>query len=121
MQLLLPTLLIIVLAGVFVFFVIPRVSPTFIFILAIIYLFIMIQAHYNMFGDEYKLNTWRDQLKVLATPILISIMVLGLLFATSQFIFNVDIKALIKSYEKIISPKYTNIPASKLQEIQKQL
>jgi len=121
MQLLLPTLLIIVLAGVFVFFVIPRVSPTIIFILAIIFLFIMVQAHYSMFGDEYRLNTWRDQLKVLATPILISIMVLGLLFATSQFIFKIDIKAMIESYGKMINPKYTNIPASKLEEIEKQL
>ena len=121
MQLLLPTLLTIILAGIFVFFVIPRVSPTFIFILAIIYLFIMVQAHYNMFVDEYRLNTWRDQLKVLAKPILISIMVLGLLFATSQFFLKTDIKAIIESYGKMVNPKYTNIPASKLEEIQKQL
>jgi phosphatidylglycerophosphate synthase len=121
MQLILPSLVIIILAGVFVFFVIPRVSPTIIFILAIIFLFIMVQAHYYMFGDEYRLNTWRDQLKVLATPILISIMVLGLLFATSQFIFKIDIKSVIEKYVKILKPKYTNIPSSKLAELEKQL
>ena len=121
MQLFLPSLVTIILAGVFVFFVIPRVSPTIVFILAIIYLYIMIQAHYSMFGDEYRLNTWRDQLKILATPILISIMVLGLLFATSQFVFKIDLKSMIESSIKVLSPKYTNIPASKLEEIQKQL
>jgi hypothetical protein len=121
MQLFIPSLVTIILAGVFVFFLIPRVSPTFIFILAIIFLFIMVQAHYSMFGYEYRLNTWRDQLKVLATPILISIIVLGILFATSQFVLKIDVKSMIESFSKIFKPKYTSIPASKLEEIQKQL
>lgn len=81
----------------------------------------MVQAHYSMFGYEYRLNTWRDQLKILASPILISIMILGLLFATSQFIFKIDIKSMLESYGKTLSPKYTSVPASKLEELQKQL
>jgi hypothetical protein len=74
-----------------------------------------------MFKDEYKSNTWRDQLKILATPILISIMVIGLLLALSQFILKIDIKSTISSFVKRINPNYTNIPVSKLKNLQKQL
>lgn len=104
MQLFLPGLVTIIVAGVFIFFVIPRVSPTIIFIISMIFLFIMIQSHYSMFASEYKLTSWRDQLKVFATPILISIIVLGLLVASSQ-LFKFDIKSLLDSYSKISNPQ----------------
>ena len=121
MQLFLPGLVTIILAGFFVFFIIPRVSPTSIFIISLIFLFIMIQSHYSMFKDEYKSNSWRDQLKVLSTPILISVIILGILFAVSQFIFKIDIKSTLDSLKKIVKPNYTNIPASKLRDLEKQL
>jgi len=104
MQLFLPGLVTIIVAGVFIFFVIPRVSPTVIFIISIIFLFIMIQSHYSMFANEYKLISWREQLSVFATPILISIIVIGLLIAVSQ-LFKFDIKSLLDSYSKISSSK----------------
>ena len=109
MQLFLPGLVTIILAGFFVFFIIPRVSPILIFIISLIFLFIMIQSHYSMFANEYKLISWRDQLRTFATPILISILVVGLLFAASQ-LFNFDIKSLLDSYSKISKPnKVSNI------------
>ena len=104
MQLFLPGLVTIIVAGVFIFFVIPRVSPILIFIISLIFLFIMIQSHYSMFANEYKLTSWRDQISVFASPILISIIVLGLLFAASQ-LFNFDIKSLFDSYSKISASK----------------
>lgn len=104
MQLFLPGLVTIIVAGVFVFFVIPRVSPILIFIISLIFLFIMIQSHYSMFKNEYKLISWRDQLSIFATPILISIIVIGLLIAASQ-LFNFDIKSLLDSYSKISTSK----------------
>lgn len=109
MQLFLPGLVTIIVAGVFIFFVIPRVSPTIIFIISIIFLFIMIQSHYSMFANEYKLSSWKDKLRTFATPILISIMVIGLVIATSQ-LFNFDVKSLLDSYSKISNPnKVSNI------------
>lgn len=66
----------------------------------------MIQSHYSMFANEYKLISWRDQLRTFATPILISILVVGLLFAASQ-LFNFDIKSLLDSLSK--SNKVSNI------------
>ena len=104
MQLFLPGLITIIVAGVFIFFVIPRVSPILIFIISLIFLFIMIQSHYSMFANEYKLTSWREQLSVFASPILISIIVIGLVFAASQ-LFNFDIKSLLDSYSKISSSK----------------
>ena len=104
MQLFLPSLVTIIVAGVCIFFVIPRVSPILIFIISLIFLFIMIQSHYSMFKNEYKLTSWREQLSVFASPILISIIVIGLVFAASQ-LFNFDIKSLLDSYSKISAPK----------------
>jgi len=122
MELILPSLVILIIAGFFVFFVIPRVSPTIIFIISLIFLFLMVQAHYGMFKDEYKLNTWREQLVVLAQPILISIIILGILFASSQFLFGIDVKGFLNRFNEGMSfSKYRNIPASKLEELEKEL
>ena len=125
MELFLPSLIILIIAGFFVFFVIPRVSPLIIFILCIVFLFIVVQAHYNMFKDEYKLNTWRDQLKVLATPILISIIVLGVLFSSLHFILGLHPEKIIYHVQNFLSPigysKYKNISPSKLDELEKEI
>ena len=82
----------------------------------------MIQAHYSMFKDEYRLNTWRDQLRVLAQPILISVIAIGIIFSTSQFMYGFNVtEALNKATAIFSKPKYSNIPASKLAELEKQL
>jgi hypothetical protein len=76
-----------------------------------------------MFRDEYRLNSWRDQLRVLAPPILISIIVLGVLFSLSAFLPNkLTISGIIDKVKSVISPsKYSSISASKLDELEKQL
>ena len=110
MELFLPSLVLIIIAAFFVFLVIPRVSPTIIFLLCIFFLFTMVQAHYSMFKDEYKLNSWRDQLQVLAQPIIISIIVIGVIFASSQFLFGFNLTNLLdKAKNMFAPPKYSNI------------
>jgi hypothetical protein len=122
MELFLPSLVLIIIAAFFVFLVIPRVSPTIIFLLCIFFLFTMVQAHYSMFKDEYKLNSWRDQLQVLAQPIIISIIVIGVIFASSQFLFGFNLTNLLdKAKNMFAPPKYSNISPSKLDELEKQL
>jgi hypothetical protein len=60
-----------------------------------------------MFKDEYRLNTWRDQLRVLAQPILISVIVIGVIFSTSQFMYGFNItEALNKATSIFSKPKY---------------
>lgn len=122
MELFLPSLVLIIVAAFFVFLVVPRVSPSIIFLLCIFFLFTMVQTHYSMFKQEYKLNGWRDQLRVLAQPILISIIVIGVIFASSQFLFGFNLTNLInKGKNMFSSSKYSNISPSKLDELEKQL
>jgi hypothetical protein len=122
MELVLPSLVIIIVAGFFIFLVIPRVSPFFIFILSVIFLFTMIFSHYSMFKDEYRLNSWRDQLRVLGQPILISIITIGIIFAAIQFIPKFNLNTIFDKAKSIIAPsKYSNISPSKLDELEKDL
>lgn len=85
----------------------------------------MVQAHYSMFKDEYKLNTWRDQLQVLAQPILISIIVVGILFSVLQFALGLNVNSIFEKAQRFLSPvglsKYSNITPSKLEQLEKEL
>ena len=85
----------------------------------------MVQAHYSMFKDEYKLNTWRDQLQVLAQPILISIIVVGILFSVLQFALGLNVSSIFEKAQRFLSPvglsKYSNITPSKLEQLEKEL
>jgi len=76
-----------------------------------------------MFKDEYKLNTWRDQLGVIAQPLLISIIIIGLIYGGSQFVLRMDISTILNKVKTVLtqSSKYTNIPASRLSQLEKQL
>lgn len=123
MELFLPSLVILIIAGFFVFFIIPRVSPFIIFLLCLVFLFITVQSHFYMFKDEYKLNTWREQLGVLAQPLLISIIIIGLMYGASQFVLGIDISSILNKVKTALtqSSKYTNIPASRLSQLEKEL
>jgi len=75
-----------------------------------------------MFKHEYRLNSWRDQLKVLAQPILISIITLGVLYGVLQMIPNFTITNIINKAKDVLAPsKYSNISPSQRDELEKQL
>jgi hypothetical protein len=75
-----------------------------------------------MFKDEYRLNSWRDQLRVLGQPILISIITIGIIFAAIQFIPKFNLNTIFDKAKSIIAPsKYSNISPSKLDELEKDL
>ncbi len=57
MELFLPSLLIIVLASIVVFAVIPRFAPITLTVIAILLLIFGVLHHYNLFYDEYRLST----------------------------------------------------------------
>jgi uncharacterized protein (UPF0333 family) len=59
MELFLPSLLIIVLAAIVVFAVIPRFAPITLTVIAILLLIFGVLHHYNLFYDEYRLSTWQ--------------------------------------------------------------
>jgi len=122
MELFLPSLVLIIIAAFFVFLVVPRISPNIIFLLCIFFLFTMVQSHYTMFKEEYKLNSWRDQLRVLAQPLLISVIVIGVVFTSTQFLLKLNLTNLFTMPKTVTSTsKYGNISPTKLEELEKQL
>ena len=82
----------------------------------------MVQSHYTMFKEEYKLNSWRDQLRVLAQPLLISVIVIGVVFTSTQFLLKLNLTNLFTMPKTVTSTsKYGNISPTKLEELEKQL
>lgn len=59
MELFLPSLLIILLAGAVVFTVIPKFAPMTLTIIAIVLLVLGVGHHYKLFKNEYRLSTWQ--------------------------------------------------------------
>jgi hypothetical protein len=75
-----------------------------------------------MFKEEYKLNSWRDQLRVLAQPLLISVIVIGVVFTSTQFLLKLNLTNLFTMPKTVTSTsKYGNISPTKLEELEKQL
>jgi len=84
MELLVPSLFILLLAGIVVFFLVPRVSSFLIFVVTVIFLFLAVYSHYQMFSHEYKTNAWRDSIQAYAPIILIVAIVIGVLISFSN-------------------------------------
>jgi hypothetical protein len=59
MELFLPSLLIILLAAIVVFTVIPKFAPMTLTIISIVLLVLGVGHHYKLFKDEYRLSTWQ--------------------------------------------------------------
>jgi hypothetical protein len=59
MELFLPSLLIILLAGAVVFTVIPKFAPMTLTLIALGLLIFGVSHHYKLFYDEYRLSTWQ--------------------------------------------------------------
>jgi hypothetical protein len=101
MQFFIPSLILIVLAAVIVMFVIPRLSPVILGVLALVFLLAAIFQHYYMFGTEYRLSTWQLPLTdpMYVPYILLGILILFLLFFIINFIGtgSTDMSAPLKS------------------------
>ena len=130
MELFLPSFFVLILTGVIVFGILPRVSPFIIFVLCTIFLFVSVRIHYNMFSDEYSNVLSGNFLQANAMNILIGVIVIGLLIATSNLFIgtnfplpSISMKQPVASNSKVISSKknYTNIPLEKLLEAERQI
>ena len=71
MELFLPGILIIVLAGFFAFLVLPRIGTTALVGVSVFALLAAAYHHYYMFSSEYRLSTWQDGLMAFAPWIII--------------------------------------------------
>ena len=59
MELFIPSLVAIVLAAIIVMFILPRLSPIILGVLALVFLVLAAYQHFTFFGNEYALSTWQ--------------------------------------------------------------
>ena len=79
MELFIPSLLILVLAAVVVFIMMPKMSPYVLGVMALIFLVIGVYQHYSMFPYEYSVANSLEALKDYSGFILIGVTIVGLL------------------------------------------
>jgi hypothetical protein len=87
MELFVPGLIILIIAGFYVFLVLPRLGPM---VLAVVSLLALVLAginHYSMFYNEYKLSTWQYTLAAY-TPWVILGFALITMIAAIMFMFT---------------------------------
>jgi len=128
MELFLPSLFVLLMSGVFVFAIVPKITPKIIFILTVIFFCIAVYAHYMMFKHEYLISPWRDNLKNYIPIIFGVIITVGILIATLNIFTNIKITlpkiTVFEPKEQAFisdKPKYSNIPIEKIIELEKQL
>lgn len=92
MEIFLPSLLIILLAAVVVFTVLPRMGPIVLTTLSIVLLLFGVGHHYKMFYDEYRLATWYKSASFLAPALVLGVTLFFILgFILSFFGINVPV------------------------------
>jgi hypothetical protein len=80
MEFFLPSLVILILAGVTSFVIIPRMGPMIVLVLSLALLAFGMYHHYKLFSSEYRLSTWQEQLKFYAPGVAIAALVFFILF-----------------------------------------
>lgn len=86
MELYIPSLLLLLLAGLVVFGILPRLGPLILVIIVVTMLALVGWQHSNMFRDEYARSTWQTSLVNISTPFLIAIAVLFVLGFLLNFV-----------------------------------
>ncbi len=79
MELFIPSFLILILAAIVVFTIVPRFGPHVIIMVSLALLTFGVFHHWSMFKSEYKLATWHEPLKQIAPAIMIGILLLFIL------------------------------------------
>jgi hypothetical protein len=114
MELFIPSLLAILIAAGIVMFILPRLSPIILGILALVFLVLAAYSHYTFFGSEYQLSTWQLPLVNYAPYILIGGLVLFLIFFIVNFIGtgSTEAAAPIQKMNEAINRVANQIPAA---------
>ncbi|NDG30301.1 hypothetical protein EB118_09550 [bacterium] len=85
MELFYPSLLVFLLSLIVVFYLLPRLTPIVMTILAGILLILGVSHHYFLFKSDYVNSTWQDSLKLYAPAIAIGVLIIFII----SYIFNV--------------------------------
>jgi len=86
MELFIPSLLAILIAAGVVMFLLPRLSPVILGVVALVFLVLAGYQHYTFFGSEYQLSTWQLPLINYGPYLMIGGLVLFLIFFIINFI-----------------------------------
>lgn len=76
MELFLPSILILLLAGILIFAVFPNMPPVFLAVIAVGILIAAGYHHHILFKEEYARSTWQDSVYVAATPFFVAVLVI---------------------------------------------
>ena len=87
MEIFLPGLIILIIAGFYVFLVLPRLGPMVLAVVSLIALILAGINHYSMFYNEYKLSTWQTSLATY-TPWVILGLALVTMITSIIFMFS---------------------------------
>lgn len=93
MELFLPGLIVLLIAGLFAFFVIPRIGSTILIVLCLIALIAAGIHHYTFFSGEYALTTWQYGLAAYAPWVVLGLALVFVLAAISFFFSSPETKA----------------------------
>lgn len=85
MELFLPSLIVLVLGAIVCFFVIPKMSPYALGVIAIIMLCLGVWQHYKMFPYEYRVSGFTETAKDYSGFIMLAAIILGGVVMVAQF------------------------------------
>lgn len=82
MEIVLPSLIILLLSAFFAFMVVPRVGPMILIVVSVVALLAAGIQHYSMFSAEYRLSTWQNTMVGYGPFVVLGIALLFILSAT---------------------------------------
>lgn len=114
MELFLPGLVTLLLAGFFVFLVLPRFGTTVLVITSLVALILAGIHHYSMFSSEYRLSTWQVGLAGYA-PWIVVILAIFFIIGAMQYLFtkgDAPIETITKNLTASFNAMTTNRPTN---------
>lgn len=80
MELFLPGIATLLIAGLIVFLILPRMGAPILAGLSLVLLVLAIRNHMALFSSEYRLSTWQDRFKEYGSFIIVGALIVGILF-----------------------------------------
>jgi hypothetical protein len=87
MELFIPSIAVLLIMGLIVFLIIPRIGAPLLAVLSLLLLSYAVYNHIQLFYPEYRYSTWQDQLKQYASFIIVGVLIIFILLYLG-FIFT---------------------------------
>ena len=97
MELFLPSLFVLLIAGIFAFLVIPRIGPAILASISLVALIAVGIHHYNLFYSEYALSTWQNGLRAYAPFVILGFGILFIIAAIFYMFSGGETKAVVEN------------------------